>query len=287
MLNVDEQIEQRTRVCDGKLETDPGAERSRMTIKTSWYERLVSKWRHGSESPIHYVSDRRSSPVLRYRYKSRAAAAVAAIHKEMGLSRPIRVLDLGAAEGLTALEMWRLVKPPSSFVCIELSRTMLDSALPMPTSINMRQGDATALPTDLVRGEFDVVTALAFLEHVPDPLSVCCQVADALRTGGIFVATTPVPLWDLAATRTGLLSDAQHAQKLGETDLRKAVEMAGLTVTDYSLFMWAPIAVLPYLSIEVPVAFSEVVDRLASLFVPMRWLFVNQRIVARKERKSV
>lgn len=43
---------------------------------------------------------------------------------------------------------------------------------------------------DARRGEFDVVTAIEVLEHVPDPLSALRDIRAAMTPGGLFFATT-------------------------------------------------------------------------------------------------
>ena len=81
----------------------------------------------------------------------------------------------------------------------------------------------------LAPGSLDVVAAWAVLEHLADPVSVCSQVARALRPGGEFVFT--VPNFDSLAARWMRLDDVpRHVQFFTPRSVRRLADAAGLSV---------------------------------------------------------
>jgi 2-polyprenyl-3-methyl-5-hydroxy-6-metoxy-1,4-benzoquinol methylase len=84
----------------------------------------------------------------------------------------------------------------------------------MPDNTVLWKGDVTSLPPGVEEGSYDLVTALAVLEHLPDPSACVREGFRALRGGGVFVATCPNPFWDEVAGRLGLVADEHHEQHM-------------------------------------------------------------------------
>jgi hypothetical protein len=95
------------------------------------------------------------------------------------------------------------------------------------------------------------------------------------------VVTCPEPSWDILATRLGLLED-HHESHLSRRIMDSCLAQAELELIEYQRFMWAPVAVLPYLKIRVPPALSLALDQSIRRPRFLNWLFVNQLWVARK-----
>lgn len=226
-----------------------------------------------------YAFDRQKKPELRFRYRVRAQVVAQATRKYLGHNYSLRGLDLGPAEGLTLLELNSLVDN-GAFVGVEFSEALIRAAPDLPLNINMVGGDVRNLPVE--DNSFDLVTALALLEHLPDPLLTVQEVYRVLRPGGIFVATCPQPFWDNISTRLGLLKGGYHETDMDSKMMVSVIKQAGLTLLAYKRFMWAPIGFMPYLKIPVSPSLALVCDSFIASLKIFNGLFVNQAVIARK-----
>jgi len=229
-----------------------------------------------------YAEGRASSPVLRYRLRCRAAIAHALAQQTIPFKGYYRVLDLGCADGRTLLELRERFGGRGEFVGVEASAELVAAAPSLPDDTRLLVGDVAAPPAELGEGSFDMVCALALLEHLPAPEGVVDVAAGLLKPGGIFVATCPHPLWDRLASRLGLLDDDAHLQHLDGRALHRLAERVG--EARLVPFMTAPVGAVPYLGVEVPPAVSSAVDGLLRR-LPRRLvapLFVNQAVVAQR-----
>lgn len=226
-----------------------------------------------------YAVARREDPVHRFRLQVRARVVAQAARGHFNSFAGLRVLDLGAAEGRTLLELARLL-PGARFTGVEFSRDLLAAAPPLPAQVELIEGDITRL--DLPDGRFDLVCALALLEHLDDPAAAVREAWRVLREGGLFVATAPDPFWDHLAERFGLLAGGQHAVEMDRGRLVSTVEKAGFTAVRYRRFMFAPVAFLPYLHLPVSPDLSLRLDRLLDAMRIFAPLFVNQAVIGVK-----
>lgn len=229
-----------------------------------------------------YAAGRRRAPHLQFRYRVRAQLAVDAFRGRVARQSEHRVLELGAADGLTLLAIRELLGERGQFDGVELSKELLAAAPSMPANTTIHEGDVMDLPAGIERGSYDLCTALAVLEHLPDPVKALREAFSALRPGGVLVATAPNPLWDDIAGKLGMVADEHHEQELDEKALRRIVGEAGFVDIEFKRFMWAPVGFLPYLKIKMDPARSLHIDRLVSRLRVLDFGFVNQCIVASK-----
>jgi 2-polyprenyl-6-hydroxyphenyl methylase/3-demethylubiquinone-9 3-methyltransferase len=101
-----------------------------------------------------------------------------------------RVLDVGCGGGLLAES---LARAGAVVTAIDLAPTMVETArlhaLDSGLKIDYRVESADSLATTHA-GEFDVVTCMEMLEHVPDPGASLATLARLARPGGdVFVST--------------------------------------------------------------------------------------------------
>jgi 2-polyprenyl-6-hydroxyphenyl methylase / 3-demethylubiquinone-9 3-methyltransferase len=101
-----------------------------------------------------------------------------------------RVLDVGCGGGLLAES---LARAGARVTAIDLAPTMVETArlhaLESGLSIDYRVQSAEAL-AGTHAGQFDVLTCMEMLEHVPDPAAVMAVFARLVRPGGdVFVST--------------------------------------------------------------------------------------------------
>ena len=228
-----------------------------------------------------YAADRRCKPHLEFRYKSRALNAANAYRRFGPNDGPPRVLDLGAAEGVTMAETHRLLGARES-IGIEYAQDLIDAAGTLPPGCRLLRGDVTRPHEAVEAGTFDLVTALAILEHLREPVALMEQAARALRPGGIVVASCPAGTWDAISGALRLHKDEHHEDQIGREAFASFAAAAGLTTVRYCRFMFAPVGFLPYLRVPVSPRFADAVDRALRPLVVFNPCFVNQLFVARK-----
>jgi 2-polyprenyl-3-methyl-5-hydroxy-6-metoxy-1,4-benzoquinol methylase len=232
-----------------------------------------------------YANSRIKKAEMRFRFKTRARIAANTIQKFYKMNSNLQILDFGAAEGKTMLEMNKLL-PGSVFWGLEQSEDLVLSAKGMPDNIHLIHADVFDIPNEIKKYSFDVVTALAFLEHIADPLTGVKEAIKILKYNGLFIATCPVPFWDFIAQKTGFLKKDQHESTINKKKLLTLIRNNGLELIEYKRFMWAPLSFLPYLNINLSVRFSLAIDRFIEQLKVLNWLFVNQFVVGKKIRTS-
>lgn len=228
-----------------------------------------------------YAIGRQKKPELIFRFKVRARVVADAVQHYLDKLKQINILDFGSAEGLTLLELNSLL-PNSTFTGIEYSKELIQLAPKLPSNIKLIQGDVTNLSHEIKKHVYGVVSALALLEHLSNPIEAVKEATTVLRPGGLFIATCPNPFWDNVSTWLGLLPDKQHAVDMNKVKLIEMVKKAGLKVITYKRFMWAPFSVLPYLKINISPSLSLKLDRIVRALKIFNMFFVNQIIIARK-----
>ena len=229
----------------------------------------------------NYAHDRMTKPELRWRLATRAAVVVDAARRFLHCQDGLRVLDMGCAEGRTMLEISAQL-PHSAFDGVEYATDLVQSAVALPDGIRIWQGDITALPTNISAASYDIVSALAVLEHLSSPVSGVREAQRVLKPGGIFVATSPSPAWDHLSATLGLLKGDAHVSDVSRSFLMGLVREAGLEPLEYRRFMWAPVAFLPYFHIRPSPRLALRVDRMIEALRFLNWMFANQAIIARK-----
>ena len=228
-----------------------------------------------------YSAEREKKLPLKFRLSVRAAIVAFAVHKYAAKRRGLTLLDLGAAEGRTLIEMSNML-PGNNFVGIEYSSELIHTTPGLPENISLLQGDATELPTGLGSACFDCISALAVLEHLEKPLHAVREAYRAAKPGGLFVATSPVPVWDCLSSKLGLLKDGGHVVRMNGERFTGIMTGGGFRLLEYGRFMWAPLSFLPYLHIPISAGFSINIDRWITRIKLLDWLFVNRYVIGRK-----
>jgi len=229
-----------------------------------------------------YAENRSKKNEYSFRLKTRAGLVVDLVNTYCEDSNGLHLLDFGAAEGRTLLEINKSLVN-CNFLGVEFSEELLSAAINLPRQVRLIKGDICKLPQEIADNSFEVITALACLEHLANPLAAVKEAARVLKPKGIFIATCPVPFWDEIASKAGLLADDQHEHGLGKRELIRYVRSAGLSVVNFRRFMWAPVSFLPYLHLEVSITAALAIDTFIGKLKLFDWLFVNQCIVAIKE----
>jgi 2-polyprenyl-6-hydroxyphenyl methylase / 3-demethylubiquinone-9 3-methyltransferase len=133
------------------------------------FERLASHWwdLNGEMKPLHQINP------LRLRY----------VEERAGLSGK-RALDVGCGGGILAEAMARA---GAQVTGIDLAEEALEAARQHARETGQRV-DYRCVPAENLaveqQGEYDVVTCMEMLEHVPDPSSIVHACARLVRPGG-------------------------------------------------------------------------------------------------------
>lgn len=228
-----------------------------------------------------YANERLNKPELIFRYKTRAQFVCNLIEQYLEKRSGLKILDFGAAEGLTIKEMDRIM-PGNELLGIEYTDDLIRLAPELPANVALLKGDVTQLDETHASGEYDAVSALALLEHLKEPEKALLEAKKALKPGGLFIATSPSPLWDDISTKLGLLREEQHEADINETVMRKMAKDTGFEWLQFKRFMWAPVSFLPYLHVTVSPVLSLKVDTFIENIRLFNWLFVNQAFILRK-----
>lgn len=229
-----------------------------------------------------YSEERKKKPELIFRYKTRARMVSNIIKNYHKNSRNLEILELGAAEGLLMVELDKIIKN-NNISGLEYSKKLIGSAPPMPKNLTLFEGDATKFPDKIKSKKYDVVCALALLEHLSKPKNCLKESLSILEPGGIFIASSPNPLWDSVSVKLGLLKGGQHEIDMTKNKMISMPQAAGFEILKFERFMWAPVSILPYFKIKISPKTSLAIDSIISKFYLFNWLFVNQLVVARKK----
>lgn len=197
---------------------------------------LASRWwdPQGPQKPLHILNPVRTAYV---------AARITL--------RDAAVLDVGCGAGLLsealAAQGARVTAIDLAPELIEVAKLhLLESGLAVEYLLTPVEALAGARA-----GQFDSVTCMELLEHVPDPAAIIAACAQALRPGGqLFVSTlnrTPAA-FALAVVGaeyiTGLVPRGTHhyAQFIRPAELAAWVRDAGMELTDVSGLYFNPLA---------------------------------------------
>ena len=228
-----------------------------------------------------YSHDRKKKKHLIYRYKSRAYETSKAFRKFSPKVNAPRILDFGSADGFTLSETHLLLEAKTS-LGVEYSKELINSSGEFPPNCSVIQGDVTKNINQIKAESYDLVTALAILEHLDEPIELFRQAYRNLKPGGLLVATCPSPFWDKISGKFNLHDDDFHAFDFNRQAFFSLAMETGFEALQYRKFMSAPLGFAPYLRIPMSPAFSYFSDRIIGAFVIFNWIFVNQIFIARK-----
>jgi ubiquinone/menaquinone biosynthesis C-methylase UbiE len=138
------------------------------------------------------------------------------------------------------------------------------------------------LPNELEAGHYDLVTALALLEHLPDTGACMREAFRMLKPGGVFVAPCPNPFWNDLARTFKLVEDDFHELAVNRDLLLNLATEAGFVQATYRPFMWVVVGALPYLGLNVNPGSSLLLDKFIQRIPGTDFSFVNQALIAQK-----
>lgn len=149
-------------------------------------------------------------------YQGRRALVRAALDRYAGKQRPLRMLDLACATGMS----FRFLADYGDIRGIDISEETIRLCGERGIDRIVR-GDALQLP--FCQDGFDVVLALDAFEHFEDDLAAMREVFRVLRPGGTLIATVPafMALWSPHDEAY------HHFRRYRRPELRGRLEQAG------------------------------------------------------------
>jgi 2-polyprenyl-3-methyl-5-hydroxy-6-metoxy-1,4-benzoquinol methylase len=150
-----------------------------------------------------------------------------------------RVLDLGCGNGTFTA---RIVDAGYEVVGLDASPSGVGIASRLvPAATFHEHSLENPLPAEL-RGQFDAVTAVEVIEHLPMPGVLCARAREALRPGGRFILTTPYHGYvkNLALALAGQLDshwqpgrDGGHIKFFSRATVTDVIRRQGFEVTRF------------------------------------------------------
>ena len=151
-----------------------------------------------------------------------------------------RVLDLGCGNGTFTA---RIVEAGYDVVGADASASGICIATRLvPAARFLEHSLEQPLPLQL-HGQFDAVTAVEVIEHLPIPRVLCARAREALRPAGQFIVTTPYHgyLKNLALAVTGQLDshwqawrDGGHIKFFSRDTVTDLIRGEGFDVTGFA-----------------------------------------------------
>jgi glycosyltransferase involved in cell wall biosynthesis/2-polyprenyl-3-methyl-5-hydroxy-6-metoxy-1,4-benzoquinol methylase len=115
------------------------------------------------------------------------------VEELLGVAAPASILDVGCGEGVLT-EAWAKSGVATRIVGVDLEAPGLQAewASRRGPNLEFRTADATALP--FAAGEFDLVSGIEVLEHVPDPAATLEEMT-RVAARRLLASTPREPLW--------------------------------------------------------------------------------------------
>jgi hypothetical protein len=160
-----------------------------------------------------YAQGRRKKPELRFRYTVRACFIKKAVNRFLKKQDGLNILDFGAADALTMLEMSGFCR-----TAVYWNRILRGSNAKntLPENISPK---AMLLMPRRKAGEIRCCQCARNSRTSENPEPVLSEAFSALRPGGLFVATSPI-LWDHLSTALIMKAD-QHEVEMTKTEWQR------------------------------------------------------------------
>jgi 2-polyprenyl-3-methyl-5-hydroxy-6-metoxy-1,4-benzoquinol methylase len=165
-----------------------------------------------------------------------------------GSVEPASLLDVGCGEGVLT-QSWAKLLEPRRVVGIDLDDPLIAAEWarrPAPNLTYMAQRTQD-VPWPFADGEFDLVTAIEVLEHVPDPAAT---VAEMARCAGrhLLISVPREPLWRAVNMARGaylreLGNTPGHVNHFSKAAIKSLCARHGEVIETRSPFPWTMVLV--------------------------------------------
>jgi ubiquinone/menaquinone biosynthesis C-methylase UbiE len=215
-----------------------------------------------------YYEGRKKNLALKYRLARRTKEVLKGI-EEYNRHKLDSLLDIGTADA-RMLEMLNNELSVQNAVGIDFSADLLHTN--PNKDLFLVQADAVTLP--FKNNSFDVLVAMAVIEHVTDPSQMMRECWRVIRDEGICILSTPDPFFEHIATKIGHLKEDQHNETFSLSNLKSLVERAGFHIVLAEKFMISPIGF----------PFEDGIERVMRI-VGLDFLLLNQLLIGKKSEQ--
>ncbi|MFP4521360.1 MAG: class I SAM-dependent methyltransferase [Fibrobacterota bacterium] len=235
---------------------------------------MINKVKPKGVLQTNYADSRQTKKELDFRFRMRGYAVAWAARKYLDPvhSSDLTLLDMGAADGKTLKYIDGLLNLKRG-VGIEYNSELINKAEKLPANLHLKEGYVTNL-SNIDDNTFTLCSALALLEHLPEPLFALREASRILKPRGLFVISSPVPYWDHLSVRLGLLAENHHVCDMHKRYFMHLIDnVSDLRLAHFLRFMWAPTGLLPYLGLSVYPERAFSLDRIIERMKVTNWLF--------------
>jgi 2-polyprenyl-3-methyl-5-hydroxy-6-metoxy-1,4-benzoquinol methylase len=164
----------------------------------------------------------------------------------LAAAAPGSLLDVGCGEGVL-VHKWAQQIPAARVVGIDLEEPSIQAGWEQRQAPNLQYKVMKAENLPFADGEFDVVTAIEVLEHVPDPEHTVAEMARC-GAGHLLVSVPREPLWRMLNMARGaywsdLGNTPGHLNHWSKRSFTKLLSQYGEVVEARSPFPWTMLLV--------------------------------------------
>ena len=189
-----------------------------------------------------YHHTRIHHPAVKFSLQSRIRAVSDAI-LEFFPGGVEKLLDIGTADGLFARGIKEAIPKIQKVYGLDIQNDQL-----VYNPFFSAQGSCTQMPFG--DDTFDLITAAALIEHLPEPGPFLMECHRVLKPGGGLFLTCPAPFFEWMATKLGYLKHAGHLARYDLSDIKRLCENAGFNVVLLKRFMITPINIPGHVYLE-------------------------------------
>lgn len=155
--------------------------------------------------------------------------------KRIEAARPFlagKILDYGCGIGVLAANI-----EPGNYLGVDIDVESIEIA----TKTYPQHRFVNQLPE---KGRYDIIVALAVVEHVSNPANLLCKISNLLNDNGKIVLTTPHPSLEWIHTigsKFGLFSreaEEEHETLLNYNSMQKIANEASMKIAFYRKFLF-------------------------------------------------
>ncbi len=154
-------------------------------INNDYYNTLGNRWYTAFNDPVALLrlESKAKVPWILAQMKLMGYDLLNPQKETMGL----KILDVGCGAGFLSNELAQIGNAAQIQVTgIDLSLDSLTVAKKFDSTSTVNYVEANAMRLPFENGQFDIVTAMDFLEHVEDPQAVIAEISRVLKPGGLF-----------------------------------------------------------------------------------------------------
>ena len=154
-----------------------------------------------------------------YRFKRRLTYAFAfrLLNKFIDRHQSLEILEIGTGAGFF-LDFANENFPNSRFTGLEFDERLLSETALRAPKASLYQGNAESF--ELGRNQYDLIVSFQVIEHLYNPVAMIKNVKEHLKSGGVFLLTTP----NLSGVGARLMKERWHGYREDHVSLKSKMD---------------------------------------------------------------